>query len=68
MNGEKVLIISVSLLCMIFMHIIIWIYINKKANEKIKKCNKYKKELKKGKHELNNNDMDGIIARYFMLL
>lgn len=68
MYGEKILIISVSLLCMICMHIIIWIYINKKANEKIKKCNKKEKKEKKGKHNLNNNDMDGIIARYFMLL
>lgn len=53
---------------MTFLQIFIWLKINDFSFEKIKKCNKKEKKEKKGKHNLNNNDMDGIIARYFMLL
>jgi uncharacterized protein HemY len=64
---KLLLIICITFLIMTFLQIFIWLKIHDFSFEKIKKCNK-KEKLKKGKHNLNNNDMDGIIARYFMLL
>lgn len=61
-------ILCITFLIMMFLQIFIWLNINEISFQKIKKCNRKEKKEKKGKHELNNNDMDGIIARYFMLL
>lgn len=60
--------VLISVLVMTLFYILIWLNINLKTNEVVKKCNKFKIKRKNNRIDiLKNNDTDGLIAKYFML-
>tara|TARA_Y100000389_G_scaffold50722_1_gene46419 strand:- start:7212 stop:7460 length:249 start_codon:yes stop_codon:yes gene_type:complete len=60
--------IFLSLLIIFLVNIIIGLDIDSIVNEKVKLCNKYKKDkLYKRKNPLINTDIEGAWARFYML-